>query len=55
LEVLKVSVHLLKRVDYLVIELNRQETYVGCAVVEDIDDFLMRYGFGRVVTRWWEA
>jgi FkbM family methyltransferase len=40
--------------DYIYIEINRANVYDGCAKVEEIDEFLSKEGFGRVVTRWWD-
>lgn len=37
------------------IELNKRSTYVGCALVEDVDYFLLQHGFERVETGQWVA
>lgn len=41
--------------DYLYLEVNKKETYRGCALVNDIDEYLNRYGFERVETGAWVA
>jgi FkbM family methyltransferase len=50
LEVLKGGVETLKHIDYVYIEVNREELYEGCPMVEDIDRFLS--DFVRVETHW---
>lgn len=52
LEVLKGSVKVLPRFDLLYLEVNRQETYKGCPMVEELDEFLLPFGFHRVETKW---
>ena len=42
----------LKGIDYIMTEVNRAELYKDCAMVEDIDDFLVKFGFSRVETDW---
>lgn len=44
---------LIKYFDYFYIEVNKKETYKGCALVEDIDNFLS--DFERVETGEWVA
>ena len=53
LEVLKGGREFLNKVDYLFIEVNRDENYEACAQVEELDEFLIDYGFHRQLTRWW--
>jgi len=50
LEVLKGGVETLKNIDYVYVEVNREELYEGCPMVEDIDRFLS--DFTRVETGW---
>lgn len=50
LEVLKGSKETLKHIDYIYIEVNREELYEGCPMVEEIDSFLS--DFDRVETVW---
>jgi hypothetical protein len=33
-------------------EVNRDEVYKGCPMVEELDDYLKEYGFERVETTW---
>lgn len=40
----------LKNVKYLYLEVNEKMLYEGCALIEDIDNFLLGYGFKRVLT-----
>ena len=54
LEVFRGGVDTLKSIDYVYAEVNRAELYKGCALVEDIDNFLSGYGFSRVDT-WWDG
>ena len=39
-------------VDYVICEVNREELYKGCPMVQEIDDFLSQYSFRRVETNW---
>lgn len=39
--------------DCALLELNKRETYIGCALVEDVDYFMLRNGFERVETGAW--
>jgi FkbM family methyltransferase len=52
LEVLKGSEKTLAHVDYVYSEVNRAETYKGCAQIEDMDNFLDNKNFKRVETMW---
>jgi FkbM family methyltransferase len=54
LDVLKGAGDLLNSVDYLLIELNRGFPYKNCAQYYEIDQYLLDFGFHRVITRWWE-
>jgi FkbM family methyltransferase len=55
LEVLKGAIQTLKHSSYIFIEVNRDETYEGCAQIGEIDKFLNDIGFHRVLTRWWSS
>ena len=55
LEVLKGAKRSLDRCNYIFIEVNRAETYQGCAMIKDIDEFLYDHGFQRVLTKWWSS
>jgi FkbM family methyltransferase len=52
LEVLKGCKTVLQQVDYILCEVNRAELYLGCAMIEQIDEFLKEYGFERNITSW---
>jgi len=52
LQVLKGAGDRLKSVNFLYIEVNRDEVYEDCAQVTDIDEYLRHYGLHRVLTRW---
>lgn len=52
LEVFRGALVSLKSIDYIMAEVNRGELYRGCALVDDLDDYLALYGFKRVITDW---
>lgn len=52
LEVLKGSSETLKTIDYIICEVNNDEVYIGCAKVNELDEYLGTYGFKRVETDW---
>jgi FkbM family methyltransferase len=52
LEVLKGGSEYLKNIDYIMTEVNRDEVYENCAKVDEIDKFLLEFGFDRVETNW---
>lgn len=52
LEVLKGSSKQLKNIDYIYTEINRAEVYENTPNVEELDNFLLPYGFERVETDW---
>jgi FkbM family methyltransferase len=52
LEVLKGGKEYLNNVDYIMTEVNNAELYEGCALVQDLDEYLIPYGFERVETSW---
>jgi FkbM family methyltransferase len=45
----------LENIDYIYTEINRQELYEGCDIVDDIDNFLLEKGFTRIETAWTHA
>jgi FkbM family methyltransferase len=55
LRVLEGAIDTLKSSKYILIEVNRAETYRDCAQVNEIDAFLKRHGYRRVLTRWWSS
>ena len=42
----------LHKVNYAYLEVNRAEVYKGCALVEQLDEFLLTYGLKRKQTYW---
>lgn len=52
LEVLKGSVNTLNHIEYIVTEVNQDETYKDCAKVTEIDEFLSAYNLVRINTTW---
>lgn len=52
LEVFKGAENFLNNIDYIMTEVNRDEVYVNCAKIEELDDYLKNYGFSRVETTW---
>jgi FkbM family methyltransferase len=50
LEVLKGGQNTLNQIDYIFTEVNFQEVYENCALIEQLDDFLKVYNFTRVGT-----
>ena len=49
-EVLKGGTEFLYYIDYVMIEINREEVYKGCGLIGEVDEFLGKYGFERVET-----
>lgn len=45
--------NLIENVDYIFVEVNRREVYLGCTKVWELDNYLMDRGFKRVITRWY--
>jgi FkbM family methyltransferase len=54
LEVLRGARKTLNNIQWLMLEVNRDETYENCAQVDEIDEFLAKYNFKRVETGWWQ-
>jgi hypothetical protein len=52
LEVLKGATKHLQHIDYILTEVSCEERYKGQPMVEDLDNFLVPYGFERVETNW---
>lgn len=53
LKALKGMGDLLNQIDYCYLEVNKRETYLGCGLVGEIDEYLRGYGFTRVYTAEW--
>ena len=51
-EALQGGARVLKKIDYIVSEVNRTEVYRGIKLISQIDQLLRIYGFRRVATRW---
>lgn len=54
LEVLRGSRNTLKNINWITIEVNREEGYEGCPLINEIDEFLDKYNFYRAETAWWD-
>lgn len=52
LEVLKGASDILDNVDYILCEVNRAELYQNCAQVDEITNFLQKYGFIQEFVSW---
>ena len=52
LEALKGASNYLNNVDYIMLEVNRDEVYENCAHVDEIDLYLQKYNLVRVETEW---
>lgn len=52
LEVLKGAVETLKNVDYIISEVNNVELYTNGVKVDELDNFLLQFGFVRTETHW---
>lgn len=51
---LKGAVNSLKYPTAIYLEVNKEAVYKDCAIIEDIDSFLSKYGFKRVITKFTE-
>jgi len=52
LNVIKSLGDLIEQIDYVYVEVNREELYVGCNMIQDIDAYLTIHGFERMATHW---
>ena len=52
LQVIRGIGNLISSLEAIYSEVNREELYLGCANVSDIDLYLKNFGFERVATRW---
>ena len=43
---------LLHSIDYIITEVNKEELYNGCVMIDELDSFLKDFGFKRVATKW---
>ena len=53
LEALKGFREGIKEMKWIYTEVNKKEIYENCALVSEIDSFLLTFNFSRVATRWW--
>ncbi len=54
LKALKGMEEFLSKVDYLYTEVNEDYLYVGCSLIGELDDYLLKFGLHRVETKWCE-
>jgi FkbM family methyltransferase len=52
--VCKGATELLKRVKFIYTEINKEELYKGCVLIDELDNYLINFGFKRVLTKWTE-
>jgi FkbM family methyltransferase len=53
LEVFKGAIDLLQNhIEYVICEVNSSEMYENCAKVVDLDNFLVEFGYKRILTTW---
>lgn len=52
LEVFKGSIQTLTNIDYIISEINREEIYKNCAKINDVVNFLGKFGFCLVEENW---
>jgi FkbM family methyltransferase len=52
LEVLKGMGDELNKIQLIIAEVNRDEVYENCAMIEDIDDYARGFGFERISVQW---
>lgn len=55
LEVLKGMGEELEKIQLIIAEVNRDEMYEDCPMIEDIDDYVKDFGFKRVAVEWQSA
>jgi hypothetical protein len=53
LEVFKGASEKLNYIDVIMTEINQDELYKDCTQIQELDEFLSKYGFERVETYWW--
>jgi len=52
LEVFRGGKKTLKNIKWIMSEVNRDEVYENCCMVQEVDEFLGKFGFNRVETDW---
>ena len=53
LKALKGMEEYLNSVDYIYSEVNSDYVYKNCALVKEIDEYLLKFGLHRVETKWY--
>lgn len=46
---------IIRKFKYCYLEVNKKETYIGCPLIEEVDEYLAIFGFKRVETGVWVA
>jgi FkbM family methyltransferase len=54
LNVLKSFEKYIKEMDFIQSEVNIEELYEGCCLIDDFDNYLINFGFKRVLTKLWD-
>ena len=54
LRALKSMEKYLRNIDYIYTEVNTEYVYENCALLKDIDTYLMTFGFKRVIVKMWK-
>ena len=54
LNVLKSFEKYIKQMDFIQSEVNVEELYEGCCLIDDFDTYLLNFGFKRVITKLWD-
>ena len=52
LKALKGMEEYLNKVDYIYTEVNSDYVYKGCALISELDEYLLKFGLSRVETKW---
>ncbi len=52
LEVFRGAKKTLQHIDFIIAEVNKEELYKDCALVDELDEYLSKFNFNRVETKW---
>jgi len=52
LEAFRGAKETLETIDHIISEVNREEVYEGCVIVDELDEFLESFNFQRLETNW---
>jgi hypothetical protein len=44
----------IKNLDFIQSEVNVEELYEGCCLIEELDSYMKSYGFERIITDMWD-